>query len=190
MATLTTSAFPPGSSMAFIQDYLSQQQQVNKTGTQVENQDKQLTQVQEAVNALSKSLDTTTATATTALNTANTAAQTATTALNTAQNAAGGVDNLNRNAIVNNSTSAQAVLGPFQATVFRVGGNQVVSGRNTGWTGATGTQQKGGLNADQAFPADSTYNQGQIASIGAGLIETRRQLAAVINALIGHGLIG
>lgn len=190
MAILTSGSFPAGSSPAFIDAMLRQQRQTQDTGKKTDDNATQLSQVQQAVNALSSDLNSVSSTANSAMNTANTAAQQAAQALRAANNAGNGVGDINMNAVFKNVTATQTVGGPFGATQFNVGGAKVVGARSTGWAPVAGGEQRGGLNADQGFPAGGSYSQGEVQAIGAGLTEARRHIAAIYNALAGHGLIG
>jgi hypothetical protein len=76
------------------------------------------------------------------------------------------------------------------AISYKVAGNQVVSARETGWTADTGTAIKGGMNSDAAFTVSATYTQAEVQALSTALVETRRQLKAVTDLLIYHGLAG
>lgn len=75
---------------------------------------------------------------------------------------------------------------------YKVAGLQVVSSQQTGWTTSTGTALKGGMNAAAAYPAGALYSQAEVQAIAAGLVEARRVIKALQDALAataGHGLI-
>lgn len=75
---------------------------------------------------------------------------------------------------------------------YKVAGLQVVSAQQTGWTASTGTALKGGINAATAYPAGALYSQAEVQAIAAGLVEARRVIKALQDALAatsGHGLI-
>ena len=190
MALLNTSSFPPGSSRAFIDEIIRQQKQVTDTGNQGNQNAEALTQVQKAVNELSSALEGTTATAKSALQTANSAQEAAAAAQRAANNAGNGVGDLNMNAVLKNVTDPQTVGGPFGASNFRVGGAQVVGARVGGWQPVTGTQERGGINADQTFNASAAYSQAEANAVASGLLEARRVIAALYGAMAQHGLIG
>jgi len=190
MAILNSSTFPPGSSRAFIDAILRQQQRVEDTSNQGSSNEQALTQVQKAVNELSSALEGTTATATSALQTANSAKDDAAAAQRAANSAGNGVGDLNMNAVLKNITDPQNVGGPLGAANFRVGGVQVVGARVGGWTPVTGTQQRGGINADQTFNASAAYSQAEANAVASGLLESRRLIAALYGAMAAHGLIG
>lgn len=75
---------------------------------------------------------------------------------------------------------------------YKVGGLQVVSAQQTGWTASTGTALKGGMNAATAYTVGATYSQTEVQALAAGLVEARRVIKALQDALAataGHGLI-
>lgn len=75
---------------------------------------------------------------------------------------------------------------------YKVAGTQVVSSQQTGWTASTGTALKGGMNAATAYTVGATYSQSEVQAIAAGLVEARRVIKALQDALAattGHGLI-
>lgn len=187
---LNTASFPPGSSRAFIDAIIRQQQQVDSTGNQGNQNAEALAQVQKAVNELSSNLEGTDATAKSALQTANSAQDQAATALRAANNAGNGVGDINMNAVFKNVTGPQSVGGPLGATQFTVSGTKVVGARVGGWTPVSGQQTRGGMNADQTFNASPAYSQAESAALAAGLLEARRVIAALYGAMAEHGLIG
>lgn len=75
---------------------------------------------------------------------------------------------------------------------YKVAGLQVVSAQQTGWTASTGTALKGGINAATAYTVGAAYSQAEVQAIAAGLVEARRVIKALQDALAattGHGLI-
>lgn len=76
------------------------------------------------------------------------------------------------------------------AIAYKVAGIQVLAARSTGWSADTGTAIKGGMNSDTAFSVGVIYTQAEVQAIADALIETRRQLKAVTDLLIYHGLAG
>jgi hypothetical protein len=73
-------------------------------------------------------------------------------------------------------TGAATFAGTAAATGFRVGGNQVVGGRKTGWTAATGTATR------------ATYDTTTVTT--AQLAERVKALIDDLHSTAGHGLIG
>lgn len=190
MAVLNAASFPAGSSRAFIDAILRQQQAAEDTGKKTDDNATQLTQVQKAVNELSSALESTDATAKSALQNANSAQQDAATALRAANNAGNGVGDINMNAVFKNTTATQTVGGPLGASQFNVGGNKVVGGRVGGWTATSGTEQRGSLNADQGFNAGGQYSQAEAAAVAAGLVEARKVIHSLVTLVLSHGLAG
>ncbi|ECS3371915.1 phage tail protein [Salmonella enterica subsp. enterica serovar Mbandaka] len=72
---------------------------------------------------------------------------------------------------------------------YSVNGTKVVGARQTGWTAATGTANKGVFNADLTFTVSDTYTQSEIQAIANALIAERRRTKALEDALRAHGLI-
>ncbi|EEO6374400.1 phage tail protein [Salmonella enterica] len=72
---------------------------------------------------------------------------------------------------------------------YSVNGVKVTGPRQTGWTAATGTANKGAFNADLTFAVSDTYTQSEIQAIANALIAERRRTKALEDALRSHGLI-
>lgn len=87
-------------------------------------------------------------------------------------------------------TTSQSLASPLNVTTsYSVGGKKVVGARQTGWTAATGTANKGAFNADLTFAVSDTYTQSEIQAIANALIAERRRTKALEDALRAHGLI-
>ncbi|ECX7132885.1 phage tail protein [Salmonella enterica] len=87
-------------------------------------------------------------------------------------------------------TTSQSLASPLNVTTsYSVGGKKVVGARQTGWTAATGTANKGAFNADLTFAVSDTYTQSEIQDIANSLIAERRRTKALEDALRAHGLI-
>ncbi|EAB5692540.1 phage tail protein [Salmonella enterica subsp. enterica] len=88
------------------------------------------------------------------------------------------------------ATTSQSLASPLNVTTsYSVGGKKVVGTRQTGWTAATGTANKGAFNADLTFAVSDTYTQSEIKAIANALIAERRRTKALEDALRAHGLI-
>lgn len=88
------------------------------------------------------------------------------------------------------ATSSQTISGPLSVTAsLSVNGTQVIGPRQTGWTPATGTANKGSFNASQAFTVSSTYTQSEMLEMAEGLVVARKRIKALEDALRDHGLI-
>lgn len=72
---------------------------------------------------------------------------------------------------------------------YCVAGTQVVSSRQYGWTPAVGTALKGAFNADADFSVGTTYSRVEVQALARGLVEARRRIKALEDALRTHGLI-
>ncbi|ENA1186695.1 phage tail protein [Salmonella enterica] len=88
------------------------------------------------------------------------------------------------------ATASQSLASPLNVTTsYSVGGTKVIGARQTGWTAATGTANKGVFNADLTFTVSDTYTQSEIQAIANALIAERRRTKALEDALRAHGLI-
>ncbi|EEC2542999.1 phage tail protein [Salmonella enterica] len=88
------------------------------------------------------------------------------------------------------ATASQSLASPLNVTTsYSVGGTKVIGARQTGWTAATGTANKGAFNADLTFAVSDTYTQSEIQAIANALITERRRTKALEDALRAHGLI-
>ncbi|MEX9136113.1 phage tail protein, partial [Salmonella enterica] len=88
------------------------------------------------------------------------------------------------------ATTSQSLASPLNVTTsYSVGGTKVIGARQTGWTAATGTANKGAFNADLTFAVSDTYTQSEIQAIANSLIAERRRTKALEDALRAHGLI-
>ncbi|EHX4588269.1 phage tail protein [Salmonella enterica] len=88
------------------------------------------------------------------------------------------------------ATTSQSLASPLNVTTsYSVGGKKVVGARQTGWTAAKGTANKGAFNADLTFAVSDTYTQSEIQAIANALITERRRTKALEDALRAHGLI-
>lgn len=72
---------------------------------------------------------------------------------------------------------------------YKVSGLQIIGARQTGWTTATGTSNKGAFNADQNPTVSATYQQSEIGAIRDLLVYTRQRVKALEEVLRNHGLI-
>ncbi|HEA0263371.1 TPA: phage tail protein [Salmonella enterica] len=88
------------------------------------------------------------------------------------------------------ATATQSLASPLNVTTsYSIGGTKVIGARQTGWTAATGTANKGAFNADLTFTVSDTYTQSEIQAIANALIAERRRTKALEDALRAHGLI-
>ncbi|MGL9720502.1 hypothetical protein [Symbiopectobacterium sp.] len=84
----------------------------------------------------------------------------------------------------------QALLSSLGiVTKLLIDNNQVVGPRETGWTAATGTENKGSFDADQMFPVSTPPAQEEIQAIADALISTRQRVLALEQMARTHGLI-
>lgn len=92
--------------------------------------------------------------------------------------------------ITSPTTDKLQVAGSVNATSsYKVAGIKVVGAQQTGWTASTGTANKGAFNADLAFTISATYTQSEVQALADGLVEARRRIKALEDALRTHGLI-
>lgn len=87
-------------------------------------------------------------------------------------------------------TEKQKLLSPIDvSTSYSVNGTKVVGARVTGFTSATGTSLKGSFNANQSYSFSDDYTRAEMQTLANGLIESRRRIKALEDALRSHGLI-
>lgn len=87
-------------------------------------------------------------------------------------------------------TEKQKLLSPIDvSTSYSVNGTKVVGPRVTGFTSATGTALKGSFNANQSYSFSADYTRSEIQTLANGLIEARKRIKALEDALRSHGLI-
>ncbi|HIC9526673.1 TPA: phage tail protein [Klebsiella pneumoniae] len=72
---------------------------------------------------------------------------------------------------------------------YKVAGLQVLGARQTGWTTATGTANKGAFDADLAFTVGAMYSQTEVQALATALAATRQRLKAMEDMARTHGLI-
>ncbi|EDA1103608.1 phage tail protein [Salmonella enterica subsp. diarizonae] len=104
--------------------------------------------------------------------------------------AEGNISALQTDYVSKTATASQSLASPLNVTTsYSVGGTKVIGARQTGWTAATGTANKGAFNADLTFTVSDTYTQSEIQAIANALIAERRRTKALEDALRAHGLI-
>jgi hypothetical protein len=74
--------------------------------------------------------------------------------------------------------------------VFEVASVQVVGARSTGWTADTGTAEKGAKATYTAPTISNPPTQTEVQNIANALQGATRELKAIKDALIAHGLLG
>lgn len=100
------------------------------------------------------------------------------------------VGTIENNYVSKSVTGLQTLSSPISvATSVAVNGTKVLGARDTGWNQPTFVTTKGTFNAETNYSVSTSYNQGEIQLIGAGLKEARRRLATLEAAIRGHGLI-
>jgi len=100
------------------------------------------------------------------------------------------ISGLQTDAVSKSATSPQSLSSSLNiTTAFSINGTKVLGGRNLGWTAATGTAQKGGFNADQAYTIGGTYNASEMQALRDGVTQARQRIKALEDALRSHGLI-
>ncbi|HGF0146267.1 TPA: phage tail protein [Klebsiella variicola] len=72
---------------------------------------------------------------------------------------------------------------------YKVAGLQVLGARQTGWTAATGTANKGAFDADLAFAVGAMYSQTEVQTLADALRSERQRTKALEDAMRAHGLI-
>ncbi len=72
---------------------------------------------------------------------------------------------------------------------YKVAGLPVLGARQTGWTAATGTANKGAFNADQAFTVGATYSQAEFQALADALKAACQRIKALEDMARTHGMI-
>ncbi|HGM7048712.1 phage tail protein [Serratia marcescens] len=72
---------------------------------------------------------------------------------------------------------------------YKVAGLSVLGARQTGWTAATGTANKGAFNADQSFSVGATYSQTEVQALADALKAACQRIKALEDMARTHGMI-
>lgn len=72
---------------------------------------------------------------------------------------------------------------------YKVAGLSVLGARQTGWTAATGTANKGAFNADQSFTVGATYTQAEVQALADALKAACQRIKALEDTARTHGMI-
>lgn len=103
----------------------------------------------------------------------------------------GSIVSLDVNSVKLNKNTLQVMDGPLSiGTEIRVNNVKVMGGRQLGWTAASGTLKKGGINGSAAYTAGAAYSQAEIQALADGLVEARQVIAALVALVMSHGLAG
>ena len=102
----------------------------------------------------------------------------------------GEIDAIQADYVSKSATTSQTLASPLNVTTsYSVGGTKVVGARQTGWTAATGTANKGSFNADLTFTVSASYTQSEVQAIANALVAERQRTKALEDAMRAHGLI-
>lgn len=72
---------------------------------------------------------------------------------------------------------------------YKVAGLPVLGARQTGWTAATGTANKGAFNADQPFTVGATYTQAEVQALADALKAACQRIKALEDMARTNGMI-
>ncbi|HIF6757421.1 MAG: phage tail protein [Serratia marcescens] len=72
---------------------------------------------------------------------------------------------------------------------YKVAGLSVLGARQTGWTAATGTANKGAFNADQSFAVGTTYMQAEVQALADALKAACQRIKALEDMARTNGMI-
>ncbi|MEN4196180.1 phage tail protein [Serratia marcescens] len=72
---------------------------------------------------------------------------------------------------------------------YKVAGLSVLGARQTGWTAATGTANKGAFNADQSFTVGTTYSQAEVQALADAFKAACQRIKALEDMARTHGMI-
>lgn len=88
------------------------------------------------------------------------------------------------------TTDKLQIAGSANVSVsYKVAGLQVLGARQTGWTAATGTANKGAFDADQVFTVGATYSQTEVQALADALLAARQRIKALEDMARTHGMI-
>lgn len=96
----------------------------------------------------------------------------------------------NGNYTITHSAGTLTLSGILVASSYKVGANQVVGARDTGWTAMTGTGSKAALAAAAAGTASAAYVQAELQAALNRIAALEARLRSLDAALVTHGLIG
>lgn len=103
------------------------------------------------------------------------------------QTAIGDLGDIEGDYVSKSDTNHQEIVSSLGvAGYLDVDGDQVLIKTETGWAASTGTKKNGGIDADISYPVSSTPTQAEVQAIADGLVETRKVLIAIIDALTNH----
>jgi parallel beta-helix repeat protein len=92
--------------------------------------------------------------------------------------------------IIGTGSILQSGISQQVTTSFKVGSNQVVGARDTGWTPMSGSGSKGALAAAAAGTASGAYVQAEAQAALNRIAAIEARLKSLDAALVTHGLIG
>lgn len=100
------------------------------------------------------------------------------------------VSSISGDYVSKSATAQQSLSGSLNASSsYSVNGVKVVGPRRTGWTAATGNSLLGAFDSDASQSVSATYTPSELVQINRNVLEARRRIKAIEDALRAHGLI-
>lgn len=104
--------------------------------------------------------------------------------------AEGNITTLQGDYVSKTAIPTQSLASPLNvSSSYSVNGTKVLGPRQTGWTASTGTANIGSFFADQGYNVSLTYVASDVRAIADGLIEVRKRVKGLEDAMRQHGQI-
>ncbi|EOC0436082.1 phage tail protein [Cronobacter dublinensis] len=104
--------------------------------------------------------------------------------------AEGNISSLQGDYVSKSATTQQSLSSSLNvASSYSVNGTKVIGPRRTGWTAATGNTLLGPFDADASQSVSATYNPAEVVQINRNVLDARRRIKALEDAMRAHGLI-
>jgi len=104
--------------------------------------------------------------------------------------AEGSISSLQGDYVSKSATTQQSLSSSLNvSSSYSVNGTKVIGPRRTGWTAATGNTLLGPFDADASQSVSATYNPAEVVQINRNVLDARRRIKALEDAMRAHGLI-
>lgn len=96
---------------------------------------------------------------------------------------------LKSDAVSKSAKETQRLSSSLSAVSYQVQGVKVLGPRVRGFTAAKGSAFKGAFDVDKAYSIGAVYAQTEVTALVEALVESRRRIKALEDALRAHGII-
>ncbi|EOC0414969.1 phage tail protein [Cronobacter dublinensis] len=104
--------------------------------------------------------------------------------------AEGNISSLQGDYVSKSAATQQSLSSSLNvSSSYSVNGTKVIGPRRTGWTAATGNTLLGAFDADASQSVSATYTPAEIVQINRNVLDARRRIKALEDAMRAHGLI-